>query len=41
VVHFYHNEFVRCRIMDKHLGAIAKEHPECLMLSLDADKVRE
>ena len=27
--------------MDKHLGTIAKEHPECLMLSLDAYKVRQ
>ncbi len=26
VVHFYHNEFERCRILDKHLTAVAKKY---------------
>lgn len=39
VVHFYHNDFLRCKIMDKHLNEIAKIHPECVFVSLNAQKV--
>jgi len=36
IVHFYHNDFLRCKIMDKHLKDIAIEHPECLFVSINA-----
>lgn len=26
VCHFYHNEFERCRILDKHLALLAKKY---------------
>ena len=39
VVHFYHEEFMRCKIMDMHLSEVAKEHPECVFVSLNAQKV--
>lgn len=38
VVHFYHREFWRCKIVDKHLREIAKKHLSCKWLSLDAEK---
>ena len=28
VAHFYHQEFERCRIMDKHLAVMAKKYFE-------------
>lgn len=36
--HFYHKDFERCKIIDKHLQAIAPEHKECKFLKLDAEK---
>jgi len=38
VVHFYHREFFRCKIVDKHLRIIAAKHLSCKWLTLDAEK---
>eukprot|EP01016_Furgasonia_blochmanni_P057420 TRINITY_DN9973_c0_g2_i1.p2 TRINITY_DN9973_c0_g2~~TRINITY_DN9973_c0_g2_i1.p2 ORF type:complete len:269 (+),score=89.61 TRINITY_DN9973_c0_g2_i1:114-920(+) len=38
VCHFYHNDFERCRIFDKHLRDIAATHPECKFMSLNVEK---
>merc|ERR1712054_699595 len=38
VVHFYHREFFRCKIVDKHLRIIAQKHLSCKWLTLDAEK---
>lgn len=37
-VHFYHDEFERCKIMDFHLNIIAQEHLEAKFLRIDAAK---
>ena len=38
IVHFYHKDFERCKIIDKHLALIAYQHPECSFFKLDAEK---
>jgi len=38
VVHFYHPEFFRCKIIDKHLRIIAQKHLSCKFLTLNAEK---
>uniref|UniRef100_A0A7S2BSD8 Phosducin domain-containing protein n=1 Tax=Haptolina brevifila TaxID=156173 RepID=A0A7S2BSD8_9EUKA len=38
VVHFYHQEFFRCKIVDKHLRLIAPKHLSCKFLTLNAEK---
>jgi len=38
VVHFYHREFFRCKIADKHLKILAQKHLSCKWLTLDAEK---
>jgi hypothetical protein len=38
VVHFYHNDFHRCKIMDKHLRILAHNHLETLFLIINAEK---
>ena len=38
VVHFYHTEFIRCKILDKHLRIIAQQHIGCKFLHLEAAK---
>jgi len=38
VVHFYHREFFRCKIVDKHLKIMAQKHLSCKWLTLDAEK---
>merc|ERR1719164_245556 len=38
VIHFYHKEFFRCKIVDKHLRIIAQKHLSCKFLTLDAEK---
>ncbi|OQR97390.1 thioredoxin [Thraustotheca clavata] len=38
VVHFYHRDFERCKVIDMHLSKIAKRHIECKFLKLDAEK---
>lgn len=38
VCHFYHDDFHRCKIMDKHLGILARAHMETLFLKINASK---
>lgn len=38
VCHFYHDQFERCKIMDKHLKQIADLHGETLFVRINADK---
>jgi hypothetical protein len=38
VCHFYHNQFERCKIMDKHFREIANLHPETLFVKINAEK---
>lgn len=38
VCHFYHDQFERCKIMDKHLKKISDLHPETLFVRINADK---
>jgi hypothetical protein len=38
VVHYYHDDFERCKIMDYHLNVIAREHVEAKFLRIDAAK---
>jgi len=38
VVHFYHNQFEKCKIMDHHLKQIAEKHIECKFLRIDSEK---
>lgn len=38
VVHFFHGDFERCKIMDKHLRVIAPKHDSCKFVSINADK---
>ena len=37
-VHFFHQEFQRCTIMDHHLKLIAPQHTTCKFLRMDAEK---
>ncbi|GLU19848.1 hypothetical protein SLE2022_360730 [Rubroshorea leprosula] len=37
VCHFYHKEFYRCKIMDKHLKALAPKHLDTKFIKLDAE----
>jgi len=38
VVHFYHPEFFRCKIIDKHMKLIAAKHISCKFLTLNSEK---
>ncbi|TMW61861.1 hypothetical protein Poli38472_010924 [Pythium oligandrum] len=38
LVHFYHRDFERCKIMDMHLERLAKTHIECKFLKINAEK---
>ena len=38
VCHFYHKDFERCKIIDKHLRIIAPNHRETLFVKIDAEK---
>mmetsp|Transcript_54296 Transcript_54296/g.131733 ORF Transcript_54296/g.131733 Transcript_54296/m.131733 type:complete len:369 (-) Transcript_54296:1726-2832(-) len=40
VVHFFHNEFEKCKIMDHHLQKIASthSHQQCKFVRIDAEK---
>ncbi len=38
ICHFYHDQFERCKIMDKHLKQISDLHPETLFVKINADK---
>ncbi|KAJ6796222.1 thioredoxin domain-containing protein PLP3B-like isoform X1 [Iris pallida] len=37
ICHFYHHEFYRCKIMDKHLKALAPVHIDTKFIKLDAE----
>lgn len=37
ICHFYHKEFYRCKIMDKHLKALAPRHIGTKFIKLDAE----
>eukprot|EP00271_Cylindrocystis_brebissonii_P012869 TRINITY_DN3237_c0_g2_i1.p1 TRINITY_DN3237_c0_g2~~TRINITY_DN3237_c0_g2_i1.p1 ORF type:complete len:230 (+),score=54.12 TRINITY_DN3237_c0_g2_i1:191-880(+) len=38
VLHFFHREFERCKIMDKHLRMLAPEHLGTKVVRIDAEK---
>ena len=38
VVHFFHNDFERCKIMDHHLKIIAPLHMSCKFVRINAEK---
>ncbi|KAL3779744.1 hypothetical protein ACHAW5_003139 [Stephanodiscus triporus] len=38
VVHYYHDDFERCKIMDFHLNIVAREHTEAKFLRIDASR---
>eukprot|EP00741_Cyanophora_paradoxa_P012175 tig00020603_g11763.t1 len=38
ICHFYHCEFERCKIVDKHLNILARKHVEPLFIKLNAEK---
>lgn len=38
IVHFYHKDFERCKIVDHHLSMIVKKHTEALICKIDAEK---
>lgn len=38
VVHFYHKDFERCKIVDMHLNKIARQHTEAKVVKIDAEK---
>ncbi|XP_019182768.1 PREDICTED: thioredoxin domain-containing protein PLP3B-like [Ipomoea nil] len=37
ICHFYHREFYRCKIMDKHLKSLAPRHFDTKFVKLDAE----
>ncbi|KAK4259969.1 hypothetical protein QN277_003148 [Acacia crassicarpa] len=37
ICHFYHKEFYRCKIMDKHLKSLAPVHVDTKFIKLDAE----
>jgi thioredoxin-like negative regulator of GroEL len=38
VVHFYRDETFRCKILDKHMAALAPKHVETKFCKINADK---
>lgn len=38
VVHFFHKDFQRCKIMDKHLKILCQQFPQTQFLALNAEK---
>jgi len=38
IVHFYHPEFFRCKIIDKHMRILAPKHLACKFLTLNVEK---
>lgn len=38
IVHFYHKDFARCKVMDMRLGELAPRHLESKFLRIDAEK---
>ncbi|XP_062102459.1 thioredoxin domain-containing protein PLP3B-like [Humulus lupulus] len=37
ICHFYHHDFYRCKIMDKHLKSLATRHLDTKFIKLDAE----
>ncbi|KAK9110624.1 hypothetical protein Sjap_018684 [Stephania japonica] len=37
ICHFYHKEFYRCKIMDKHMKSLAPRHVDTKFIKLDAE----
>ncbi|XP_024021777.1 thioredoxin domain-containing protein PLP3B isoform X2 [Morus notabilis] len=37
ICHFYHHEFYRCKIVDKHLKSLAQRHLDTKFIKLDAE----
>lgn len=40
IVHFYHNEFEKCKVIDRHLSVLAKVHRETRFVKLNAEKAQ-
>ena len=38
ILHFYHKDFERCKIIDMHLSQIARQHTETHFVKIDAEK---
>lgn len=38
IVHFYHNDFTRCKVMDKNLSLVAPSVVGCRFLKINAEK---
>eukprot|EP00326_Haptolina_ericina_P005577 CAMPEP_0181219938 /NCGR_PEP_ID=MMETSP1096-20121128/28564_1 /TAXON_ID=156174 ORGANISM="Chrysochromulina ericina, Strain CCMP281" /NCGR_SAMPLE_ID=MMETSP1096 /ASSEMBLY_ACC=CAM_ASM_000453 /LENGTH=234 /DNA_ID=CAMNT_0023312395 /DNA_START=53 /DNA_END=757 /DNA_ORIENTATION=+ len=38
IVHFYHPEFFRCKVIDKHMRILAPKHLSCKFLTLNVEK---
>ena len=38
IVHFYHKDFERCKVIDMHLAQIVREHSEAKICKIDAEK---
>eukprot|EP00356_Strombidium_inclinatum_P010065 CAMPEP_0170493296 /NCGR_PEP_ID=MMETSP0208-20121228/13664_1 /TAXON_ID=197538 /ORGANISM="Strombidium inclinatum, Strain S3" /LENGTH=204 /DNA_ID=CAMNT_0010769203 /DNA_START=125 /DNA_END=739 /DNA_ORIENTATION=+ len=38
IVHFYHKDFERCKIINMHLEQIARQHMEAKFVKIDAEK---
>jgi len=38
VVHFFHQDFERCKIVDKHLGAVCRKYHSTKFIKVDAEK---
>ena len=38
ILHFFHKDFERCKIIDKHLTDIARKHTESKFARIDAEK---
>ena len=38
ILHFYHNDFERCKIMDSHLEKICRQHIEAKFIRINAEK---
>ena len=36
VCHFWHRDFLRCKIVDKHLGQLAKQHFDTRFIKVSA-----
>lgn len=37
-IHFYRDSTFRCKILDKHMEVLAKQHMECRFMKIDAER---